>query len=114
MANKPHKARNDNKIREPAPPALQAGRARAKLFRNGSSQAVRLPKAFRLPGREVWVRREGRCVVLEPVEDVPRDANGWPQGLWEELDRLRAGLDPNEFAAPEDPVPEPVPPLDDA
>jgi len=40
----------------------------AKLFRHGGSQAVRLPKNFRLPGREVRVRRFGRGVLLEPIE----------------------------------------------
>ena len=42
--------------------------ARAKLFKSGRSQAVRLPKAFRLPGTEVRVRRVGRGVLLEPIE----------------------------------------------
>jgi antitoxin VapB len=40
----------------------------AKLFKSGRSQAVRLPKAFRLPGTEVRVRRMGRGVLLEPME----------------------------------------------
>jgi antitoxin VapB len=40
----------------------------AKLFKHGRSQAVRLPKEFRLPGTEVRVRRVGRGVLLEPVE----------------------------------------------
>ena len=40
----------------------------AKLFMHGRSQAVRLPKAYRLPGTEVRVRREGDKVILEPVE----------------------------------------------
>jgi antitoxin VapB len=40
----------------------------AKLFRHGRSQAVRLPKEFRLPGTEVRVRRVGRGVLLEPIE----------------------------------------------
>ncbi|HEY1730753.1 MAG TPA: antitoxin [Terriglobales bacterium] len=39
----------------------------AKLFRNGNSQAVRLPQEFRLPGTEVRIRKEGDAVVLEPV-----------------------------------------------
>ena len=30
----------------------------AKLFRNGRSQAVRLPADFRFPGKEVYVRRD--------------------------------------------------------
>lgn len=37
-----------------------AGTETAKLFKHGGSQAVRLPKAFRLPGKEVRVRRLGR------------------------------------------------------
>ena len=42
--------------------------AKAKVFRHGRSQAVRLPKEFRLPGSEVRVRRFGRGVLLEPME----------------------------------------------
>jgi antitoxin VapB len=44
---------------------------RAKLFQNGGSQAVRLPKECRFPENdtEVNVRREGRRVVLEPVDE---------------------------------------------
>jgi len=39
---------------------------RAKLFRTGGSQAVRLPRKYRFEGqREVRIRREGRRVVLE-------------------------------------------------
>lgn len=39
---------------------------RAKLFKTGGSQAVRLPRAYRFPGQtEVLIRREGRRVVLE-------------------------------------------------
>ena len=39
----------------------------AKLFANGRSQAVRLPREFRFPGTVVRVTRYGRGVVLEPV-----------------------------------------------
>jgi antitoxin VapB len=42
--------------------------AKAKIFKHGRSQAVRLPKEFRLPGKEVRVRWIGRAVLLEPVE----------------------------------------------
>lgn len=40
----------------------------AKLFRNGSSQAVRLPKEFRFEGEKVRVRRVERGVLLEPAD----------------------------------------------
>lgn len=39
----------------------------AKLFWNGRSQAVRLPKEFRFPGDRVRVSRMGAGVLLEPV-----------------------------------------------
>ena len=38
----------------------------AKLFRNGQSQAVRLPKDFRFEGEKVFVKRVGNAVVLIP------------------------------------------------
>lgn len=45
----------------------------AKIFKNGRSQAVRLPREFALPGREVYVRRVGRSVLLVP-KDAPWDS----------------------------------------
>ena len=59
------------------------GVARAKLFWNGRSQAVRLPLAFRFEGDEVSVRREGEAVILEPVRK--RD---WPPEYWDRLREL--------------------------
>jgi antitoxin VapB len=43
--------------------------ATAKLFKFGRSQAVRLPKEFRFDGKEVRIRRHGRGVLPEPIED---------------------------------------------
>lgn len=43
----------------------------AKLFQNGRSQAVRLPKAFRFSGDRVIIKRFGKGVVLLP------DENSW-------------------------------------
>ena len=40
----------------------------AKLFKNGNSQAVRLPKAYRLPGKEVNIFRRGSQIILEPID----------------------------------------------
>jgi len=40
----------------------------AKLFQNGNSQAVRLPKEFRMPGTEVKIFKKGNQVILEPME----------------------------------------------
>lgn len=51
--------------------------AKAKLFMHGRSQAVRLPKEFRLPGKEVLVSRDGDKVVLEPIEKRAFDVEAW-------------------------------------
>lgn len=40
----------------------------AKLFNNGRSQAVRLPKAFRFEGlTEVYIQRDGERIILSPA-----------------------------------------------
>jgi antitoxin VapB len=61
----------------------------AKLFRNGRSQAVRLPKEFRFEGEEVEIRRQGRNVILMPV---PR--REWPRGYWTRWGKATQGLRP--------------------
>lgn len=44
----------------------------AKLFTNGRSQAVRLPKGFRFEGiKEVSLQREGDAIILRPVTRRP-------------------------------------------
>jgi antitoxin VapB len=53
----------------------------ATLFRNGGSQAVRLPREFRFEGDRVRVRRFGSGVLLEPVIT---DVGDW----FGELDRF--------------------------
>jgi antitoxin VapB len=56
----------------------------AKLFRNGRSQAVRLPREFRFEGSQVRVRRVAEGVLLSPLISDPKQ---W----FAELDRLNAG-----------------------
>ena len=41
----------------------------AKLFQDGRSQAVRLPKEFRFKGKEVYIHREGSRVILSEKPD---------------------------------------------
>lgn len=57
----------------------------AKLFWSGRSQAVRLPKEFRLAGDEVRIRKEGAAVILEPIATD-----------WQWLDDI-AGKFPEDF-----------------
>ncbi len=61
----------------------------AKLFRNGASQAVRLPKEFRFEGDRVRISRQGDGVLIEPL--AKRDVRKW-------LAEIRAGFSPDFMA----------------
>ncbi len=45
----------------------------AKIFHNGRSQAVRLPKEFRFKSKEVFISREGSKVILSEKPDSWED-----------------------------------------
>jgi antitoxin VapB len=49
----------------------------AKLFVNGRSQAVRLPKAFRFEGNEVYIKKVSGGVLL-----ISKDRSLWD--IWEQ------------------------------
>ena len=53
----------------------------AKIFKNGKSQAVRLPKELKFQGNEVYIKRIGRNVLL-----IPKD-NPW-ESLISSLDQF--------------------------
>jgi antitoxin VapB len=55
----------------------------AKLFQNGRSQAVRLPREFRFEGDRVRVRRVSGGVLLEPLIQDPTE-------LFRRLDELNS------------------------
>lgn len=42
----------------------------AKLFTNGGSQAVRIPKEFQFEGKEVYLNKIGECLMIMPVDKV--------------------------------------------
>ncbi|MCK5542718.1 MAG: AbrB/MazE/SpoVT family DNA-binding domain-containing protein [Desulfobacterales bacterium] len=48
----------------------------AKIFTNGRSQAVRLPKAYRFEGKEVYIKKSTEGVLL-----IPKDNSIW--NVWE-------------------------------
>jgi antitoxin VapB len=51
----------------------------ARVFKSGNSQAVRLPKEFRIEGDRVYIKRDGDAIVLLPCE------KSW-QGLLEAIE----------------------------
>jgi len=68
----------------------------ARLFMSGRSQAVRLPKEFRMPGDQVRIRRTEDGVLLQPMAV---DLDAWFAGL----DRIRNGHDFLPEGRPEQP-----------
>jgi antitoxin VapB len=58
----------------------------AKVFRQGNSQAVRLPKEFRFQEAEIYIRRQGDTIML-----IPKQAERW-QHLKNCVGRFRGDL----------------------
>jgi antitoxin VapB len=59
----------------------------AKIFTTGRSQAVRLPKEFRLKGKEVYVTKNGNSILLTPKSDF--DWDNW----FDALDNLKIDIE---------------------
>jgi antitoxin VapB len=76
--------------------ATQAER-RVRLFKNGRSQAVRIPREFELPGKEAIMRKEGERLIIEPA---PKRSLIELLDSWDPIDE--------EFPPIEDRPPEPV------
>ena len=54
-----------------------------RLFKNGSNQAVRIPREFELPGTEAVMRKEGNRLIVEALQ--PASLKALLAG-WEPLD----------------------------
>ena len=75
-----------------------SGTQTARLFRNGRSQAVRLPREFRFEGDQVRIRRTPDGVLLQPLIT---DVKEW----FAQMDRSEdAGLSIKERNQPRAPV----------
>ena len=61
----------------------------ARLFQNGQSQAVRLPKEFRFSGNKVFIKKMGNAVILIPYQA------SW-QSLFESLTQFSTDFMENE------------------
>ena len=75
----------------------------AKLFTNGSSQAVRLPKEFRFQGTEVYVQKVGGCLLISPKdrawETFMEGVSGFTDDYFEAIESNRAKYIPSEREA---------------
>ena len=77
--------------------------ATAKVFTTGNSQAVRLPKAFRVDSREVWITRNEHTgeIMLKPKPDG--------NALQAFLQALRSQPVSDDFVPPRNDAPQPDP-----
>jgi len=69
----------------------------AKVFKNGRSQAVRLPAAFRVNAKELSIRRDEMTgdIILSETPEKPTD--------WDSFFAARAAADiPDDFLSPEE------------
>lgn len=81
--------------------------AKAKVFRSGNSQAVRLPKGFRFPPgtKAIEIRRDGEAWILKPLPPADWPADFWGAFDWmpEAFERPAQVTQVREALAPEGP-----------
>jgi antitoxin VapB len=66
------------------------GERTVRLFRNGRSQALRIPRDLELPGHQATLRKEGTRLIVEPVQ---RQSLLALLASWEPLDESLPELD---------------------
>ncbi len=69
---------------------------KAKIFNNGRSQAVRIPKEFRFSAEEVFINKIGDTVMLTPIESL---AEAFDRGAAMLTDDFMSEMMPSEIAS---------------
>jgi len=54
----------------------------AKVFKNGRSQAIRIPKELRVAAKEVYIEKDGDTLIIRPIHDDKWDS------FFNELDKV--------------------------
>jgi antitoxin VapB len=70
----------------------RSARGIARVFWSGRSQAIRLPKEFRVEERDLLISRRGKALVLEPRREAV-DGKGWPRSFWKVFGALPDDFD---------------------
>ena len=97
------------KAKTKAKAAAKPAAKTAKLFTNGGSQAVRLPKEFAFEGTEVLISREGNRVIL-----CSKEKQAKPKTIGELMRHIAAAFPgPSELERPPQPPMPPSPNFDD-
>ena len=82
----------------------------AKLFQDGQSQTVRLPKEFRFSGNQVYVKRIGDAIVLLPEKPIWDSLQNALSQFSDDFmsERNQSALQERDFAWPSITIPEQV------
>jgi len=59
----------------------------AKVFLNGRSQAIRIPKEFRVDGDEVYIEKVGNSLIITPKKE----------NHWDAISQALAEVDTSDF-----------------
>ncbi|EKD77802.1 MAG: SpoVT/AbrB protein [uncultured bacterium] len=70
---KPTKNKKTSKLKKPAKIKQSAKTSSdtktTTVFTNGQSQAIRIPKEFRVNGKKVYIKKVGNCLIIIPIDD---------------------------------------------
>jgi antitoxin VapB len=58
----------------------------AKVFQNGRSQAIRIPKEYRVDTKEVYIEKVGDTLIIKPKKQ-----NKWDR-FFDELDKIDSDI----------------------
>lgn len=68
----------------------------AKVFQNGRSQAIRIPKELRVDTEEVYIEKVGDTLVIKPI----------PKDKWDKFFDALEDIDTNDFLTNRDQLPQ--------
>ena len=71
---------------------------RVKVFTSGNSQAIRLPKKFRLAAQTARIERKGKSLVITPEDDAWSRFERGVRGLSELMHRFERNQPANPSA----------------
>lgn len=58
------------KTKKPAKkPIVSSTTKKTTVFTNGQSQAIRIPKEFRVNGKTVYIKKVGNCLMIIPIDN---------------------------------------------
>ncbi len=61
--------RSKKPVKNKKTPKMSGDIKTTTVFTNGQSQAIRIPKEFRVNGKKVYIKKQGNCLMIIPIDD---------------------------------------------